>query len=121
VAPIEPVREITREDCGVYFESRNGYSYRGARVANATCENCEAKYIAWFDLSACEGYGASGYFRPHPDGLHIDLSFRSTFDDEPGEADMPKWSISHGVAEVSDSFRKTLDDTRIALRTAVQR
>jgi hypothetical protein len=52
-------------------------------VANATCPNCQARYLAWVaripyrrEWLSYEGYE--------------DLSYRSTFNDEPGLGDLPK-------------------------------
>ena len=63
-----------------------GYSKPGAYAerlfAEATCITCEAKYIAWIND------------RPAPcNYVFTDLSHRSTFNDEPGPKDMPKWKI----------------------------
>lgn len=70
VVDVEEPREITAEDCGAYLET-----YAGMTVANAECRVCGAKYLAW----------VTTLFSWHG----RDLSFRSTFNDEPGDADMP--------------------------------
>lgn len=87
----EPARPITRDDCGVYYDTHEGYGYAGAVVANAECVDCLAKYLAWIDLSACAGYGQYKWTcRSTEEGKEFfDLSFRSTFNDEPGEEDLP--------------------------------
>lgn len=90
---VEPERDIAREDCGVYFDTRDGYGAQGERVAFAECVDCEAKYLASLDASACPGYGHHAYFRRREDGGIRDLYFRSTYNDEPGPDDMPKWRI----------------------------
>ncbi|MHB8107910.1 MAG: hypothetical protein ACYDH4_10880 [Candidatus Cryosericum sp.] len=91
----EEPRPIVREECGAYdYDSTTQYSHRGALVANAHCEDCEAEYLALVDMSACPGYGTSGYFKRDPDVEFFDLSFRSTFNDEPGAKDLPKYKIS---------------------------
>jgi hypothetical protein len=52
--------------------------YHAMMVADAECPDCGAKYLAWMTYGQ---YGGSD--------VPIDLSYRSTFNDEPGEADMP--------------------------------
>ena len=68
----EAARPITEQEAGPYFEA-----YTGMLVANATCPRCQARYLAWVRAWACE----ASYF---------DLSYRSTFNDEPGPGDLPK-------------------------------
>ena len=88
----EQPRPITAADAGAYFDE-----YRGMLIANAECPLCEAKYLAWVDEHGREqrfswpppsGPGEIGFF---------DLSFRSTFNDEPGVADLPRWEIKTTV------------------------
>lgn len=107
VRMVEPPRPITREEAGPYFDvnpcpcpSRpylpQAYSYEGMIVANAECVDCCAKYLAWIDQRACVGYGE---LTEHDrrvsaeSGTFFDMSFRSSFDDEPGKADMPVYRI----------------------------
>lgn len=82
VTLLEAPREITAADCGVYFGE-----YRGMLVANAECPLCLAQYLAWVKPPPWE--------QPFLDERETfyDLSFRSTFDDEPGDADLPKFQI----------------------------
>mgnify|MGYP001151860163 CR=1 FL=1 len=70
----EEPRQIKPEEAGVYYHETVGY-----RFANASCTLCHAKYLAWFR-------------EPGSDEIS-DLSFRSTFDDEPGEMDLPKFTV----------------------------
>lgn len=44
------------------------------RLADGHCRACKAQYSAWID----------------PCGEVVDLSYRSTFNDEPGPADIPE-------------------------------
>jgi hypothetical protein len=77
----EPWRAIERSDCGRYLDE-----YEGMPVAKAECVDCQAKYLAW-------GWHPNPSW---PRGLPFavcDLSFRSTFNDEPGAEDMPRWEI----------------------------
>jgi hypothetical protein len=83
----EKPRPITEADAGRYFPE-----YKGMLVANATCPLCEAKYLAWVD-EAPRDTGWSVFRRPSEDEPFVDLSFRSTFNDEPGDDDLPKWRI----------------------------
>lgn len=93
VTLLERPRAITRGDCGIYYDEHEGHSYQGAIVASAECVDCLAKYLAWVDLTKCVGYGRHPYFAPSKDGAFFDLSFRSTFNDEPGEDDLPLHEI----------------------------
>jgi|SRR5208337_986203 len=103
----EAPRPITREEAGVYYELRDGYSYEGMITANAKCEDCNAKYLAWIDLSACPGYRPYHTRDRHSETIaergFFDLSFRASFDDEPGVEDGPDFVIT----------RKTVIDSRL--------
>lgn len=82
---VEWTRTISKNDCGVYIDE-----YRGMAVANATCSRCDAHYLAWLGRPDI-------WPRPIPPPEHVDaiydLSFRSTFDDEPGITDLPKYHV----------------------------
>ena len=69
----ETGRPITEKEAGRYY-----HEFHGMFVANARCSYCEARYLAW-NVTGKPG-GTNGY---------TDLSFRSTFADEPGPADVP--------------------------------
>ena len=88
----ESPRLITPEDCGRYFSE-----FEGLIVAKAHCFDCEAKYLAWLDGTRRRKW--SGWPTPAPPGENPvrDTSFRSTFDDEPGRADFPKYAIKRGI------------------------
>lgn len=72
---------------------------RHARIANATCFECSAEYVAWFDALRDTRRGETDTLRDTPSGrrqfplsatsLFRDLSHRSTMSSEPGEADLP--------------------------------
>ena len=73
----EEARRITREEAGPYFGQ-----FFGMKVANATCPTCDARYLAWCRyLPHREEWSEEGY---------VDLSYRSTFNDEAGPDDLPK-------------------------------
>lgn len=74
-------RPIARADAGVYFNE-----YCGMPVAAAECEDCEAQYLAWGWNPTPTTYRGDG-------GVVRDLSFRSSFNDEPGSADYPRYEI----------------------------
>ena len=80
----EAARPITREDAGAYFEE-----YEGMLVAAASCPSCGAEYLAWVDARQCASFGTDFGQGPEKCGF-FDLSYRSAFNDEPGERDRPK-------------------------------
>lgn len=67
--------------------------YEGMMVANAQCPKCEAQYLAWIT------YPGGYRFRIETDKSlpYLDLSFRSTFNDEPGEEDMARYEVTRTV------------------------
>jgi hypothetical protein len=74
----EAPRPATVDDVGRW---PNG-EYLDLSVANATCHLCEAKYLAWMSTPS-----------EKEEPWIFDLSFRSTFNDEPGDEDLPKWKV----------------------------
>lgn len=82
---VEPPRAITPYDAGGYFAD-----YDGMLVANARCHDCGALYLAWCDESSRRRYPRDTV------SMHgmsfFDLSYRSTFNDEPGPDDLPPWT-----------------------------
>jgi len=90
----EKVRPITKGDAGHYFDE-----FEGVLVANALCPMCDAKYLAWMDTSAHDRkYGCRE--RRSVDGIPVDLSYRSTFNDEPGDADLPAYVVEKSTVWV---------------------
>lgn len=88
----EAPRPIVEAEAGRYFDE-----YEGMLVANAHCYECRAKYLAWVDGSGRHG-GTCGDRYPssagYADGQTFgDLSFRSTFNDEFGQDDLPDYQI----------------------------
>ncbi len=113
----EEPRYITEEEAGFYYRE-----YKRLIVANAKCELCEAKYLAWVDESHREypenilnNYKKCfpGLYQPEPrriteddreSGINfIDLSFRKAFNDEPADEDLPVYNVE---AEVT--YKRTL-------------
>ena len=84
----EVPRPIKEEEAKVYFDE-----YKGMQVANATCKSCHAKYLAWIKYPSRDG-DESWETRENFKKLGFcDLSFRSTFNDEAGGADLPLFDI----------------------------
>lgn len=84
----EEPRPITANDCGATYYP----AHAGMLVANAQCGLCLAKYLAWV------GAGTNPRMTPWwgnagDETKFFDLSFRSTFNDEPGPDDLPKYRI----------------------------
>ena len=94
VETCEAPREITRADAGRYFEE-----FEGMLVANANCVDCKAKYLAWVDESERKRYPRYIDSRQMGPGAFHDLSFRSTFNDEPGLEDFYEIDPRAAVAE----------------------
>lgn len=69
-------RPITHHEVGTYFEE-----YEGMLVANAHCPVCGTKYLAWVEI-------LRRGLQPNPELGYADLSYRSTFNDEPGDKDL---------------------------------
>lgn len=80
IALLEAFRPITEAEAGQYYQE-----YRSLFVCNAYCRDCEARYLAWKNYILDPV--SSKQSNP------VDLSFRSTFNDEPGEADLPEWEF----------------------------
>jgi hypothetical protein len=89
VALVEAPRPITLDDVGEHHMT----NYAGMIVANAECETCGGKFLAWVDMRPVTGkqrqYGHCDRLFFGAGEAYFDLSFRSTFNDEAGEADMP--------------------------------
>jgi hypothetical protein len=73
---------ITENNAGRYFED-----YRGMIVADAVCESCDAKYMAWIKAPPLERWGHMAV--DCEPGRFFDLSFRAAFNDEPAPEDLP--------------------------------
>ncbi len=84
---------ITAAEAGCYFDE-----YEGMIVADAECVDCEAKYLAWVDEAHRRCYRRESV--PDAGKVCVDLSFRSSFDDEPGREDLPKWKIEERAKPV---------------------
>lgn len=89
----EAPREITPTDARRYFEE-----YDGMIVAHANCVDCRAKYLAWIDESARKQYPRYINSSDQDPPFH-DLSYRSTFNDEPDLEDFYEIDPRVAVAE----------------------
>lgn len=89
----EEPREIRREEAGAYFQE-----YAGMLVANAHCPACLALYLAWVDERPRRNRQHARYFRAPLSEYtpYVDLSYRSSFNDEPGITDL---AIFHAVPD----------------------
>lgn len=82
---LESPRPILEEEAAPYFRE-----YEFMEVAKAVCPWCLAEYLAWVR------WGKHG---DEPTALgYFDLSYRSTFNDEPGDEDMAKRVVRVGTA-----------------------
>ena len=92
----ETPRAITEQDAGYYYDE-----YRGMVVGNAICVSCQAKYLGWVVDSPWFAHQHKIVGRVGSDDtgklVPFDLSFRSTFNDEPGAQDLPPptWGVSN--------------------------
>lgn len=71
-------------------DSEHGVSFRelhGMKIAHADCSTCGALFWAWVTAPPYWTRGGDTDDRPFND-----LSYRSTFNDEPGPDDEPPWS-----------------------------
>jgi hypothetical protein len=108
VVLVEEPHVATTNDVNEHFlQLHEGYSYAGMICANAECSVCGAKYLARVDMSECPGYkDFLQWYGKNNKVPFFDLSFRSTFNDEPGPADMPTRSnkMSSTTVRVRVSF-----------------
>jgi hypothetical protein len=76
IALEEAARPFSKEDSVVHYDE-----YSDIIVANASCDDCNAKYLAWVWVSENNIF----YYDNSPvsDYGFFDLSYRSSFNDEP--------------------------------------
>lgn len=77
----EPTRAFRKEDSPAYWSE-----YADMIVAHAKCVSCHAQYIAW--MGNIPGQPDTRIELKPPVEI-LDLSYRSTFNDEAGPEDMP--------------------------------
>jgi hypothetical protein len=122
----EEPRPITQADAGRYFERY----YKGQLiVAAAHCARCDAKYLAW--IGATPNASADlKHWRRGPDQRFVDLSFRSSFNDEPGPDDLPTPETLRAIhrrdcyaeaKRLSDEAAAKLHEAQEALRRGEKR
>ena len=88
----EPPRPIFKKEAGRYWEE-----YKGMLVAKATCPDCEARFLAWCSVPAI--WHRHGYQGGPPPLPYHDMSYRSTFNDEPAPEDIPMPKILDRIAD----------------------
>lgn len=91
----EEPRPATEADCGVYWREKSRQDFW---VAFAECVDCETKYLAWCAWTFVMPYG----IEEHRDSRNLhppffDLSYRSSFNDEPGGDDIPPCARTRGI------------------------
>lgn len=84
VQTLEPPRLATAADVFCY-----AHEYRNLWCAKAECPACGARYLAWLNNPWERPRGGPSL----PNGEVHDLSHLSTFDDEPGDDDLPRWRV----------------------------
>lgn len=78
----EDARPITEAEAGAYW-----LEYEGRLdIANAHCNHCGAKYLAWVRQALPGNHIREPYSTGKP---FVDLSFRRSFNDEPAPEDLP--------------------------------
>lgn len=85
---VEAPRPVRADELGFHRERYLG----NLVVANADCPDCGARYLAWVshNFPPSSTFGSTRWVRKASGrGAFVDLSFRSTFDDEPGPGDLP--------------------------------
>lgn len=61
--------------------------YGGHDFVPLVCEDCEAKFLGWVTRNTGAGEAEDGGI------TWYDVSWRSSFNDEPGPDDIPKWDV----------------------------
>lgn len=93
VVCIESPRPVVVADTG----ASNFDGCAGLIVARAECVDCEGKYLAWLNHPRSWGHARTEDIHVQLDDnlapVIRDLSFRSSFNDEPGENDLPRHEI----------------------------
>ena len=100
----EEPRPVTEADIGGHFWASGDYA--GLIVAHAHCVLCHALYLAWVDWPPTSeprsGEKRGGSLAPsgthwklasHPGQRFTDLSYRHSFNDEPGLLDAPVFEV----------------------------
>lgn len=104
------IRRITKEDAGRYF-----HEYQGMLVADAECPDCNARYLAW--VKPAPGHREThGFYGP----IYYDLSYRSTFNDEPGPEDLPVPDVVEAAQRLMERWPED-EDVRLVLAWVLRR
>lgn len=89
----EEPRPVAELDIGAHYWSTG--NYRGLIVARAKCILCHTLYLAWVDWPS----QAHSWWHLRTKGgqRFCDLSFRHSFNDEPGVEDLPLFEVEQVV------------------------
>jgi len=85
VVLVEEPRRATSRDVGSNFWAE----FQGMTVASAECPACLALYLAWVSPPP-EGRRT---LEQQTSATHYDLSFRHSFNDEPSDRDLPRYTV----------------------------
>lgn len=88
VKVIEYPRPFKDEESHGHFKE-----FEGMLVAKAECPVCFASYLAWLDTTTCVNPVHKNHGEKALPGDVIDLSYLSTFNDEPREDDLPIYNV----------------------------
>jgi len=84
----------------VYFDE-----FEGMLVAPAMCRVCAAKYLAWVDQRPCVNpIHRDRAIYCSEDAAFFDLSYRSSFDDEPRDDDIPYVVVAHNTGQIVETI-----------------
>lgn len=117
-----PDRLISKNDCGRYI-----HEFQGMIVADGECKVCHAKYLCWVDernRNPIDNYR----FKRSPDNSlppekqFFDLSYRSSFNDEPCGEDCGNPKLRSGTDIAAALARKDalLREANVLVRQASQ-
>lgn len=116
-----PVHSITEQETGVYFGE-----YEGMLVANATCPLCGVKLLAWIDGTTRKNRVWRWDRKPTAEQPFFDLSYRSSFNDEPGQDDEPDselWRMveAYGGIRFRAGFVEAIERVTVAIAEVTPR
>ena len=105
---------ITADECSGYVDEYIGKLI----VANARCESCNAKYLAWVAVVPgsrmdCGHWKRRGEWDDRP---FVDMSFRRAFNDEPAPEDLPSPEMLRTLAlREHDASAAEMQDAAVSM------